>query len=237
MRLSQYASAEKWPKQLQTLTQEQLRIKDDFMKRWLEVLPRKYGLMERFNHRYPAKVARRKGRVLEIGCGLGSHIPLESMSGNEYYALDLRPEIAARAAERFPEVHVIVGDCQRRLDFPDGFFDRVLAIHVLEHLPNLPATIGEVRRLLKPDGQFSIVIPCEGGLAYTLARKISAQRLFEKWYGMSYDWFIKTEHINLPSEILGELEPHFRAQSRSYFPLGFPSITLNLAIGLDCVPK
>ena len=94
-----------------------------------------------------------------------------------------------------------------------------------------------MHRLLKPDGQFSIVIPCEGGLAYGLARKISAQRLFEKWYGMSYDWFIKTEHINLPSEILAELKPYFSAQSSSYFPLGFPSIAMNLAIGLDCTPK
>ncbi|MEO7143008.1 MAG: class I SAM-dependent methyltransferase, partial [Bryobacteraceae bacterium] len=213
------ANTGKWPKKLPPLTDEQLRIKDEFMQRWLELLPKKYGMIERFNHQYPVKVAQRKGRVLEIGCGLGGHIPYEDLSGNEYYALEMRPEIAARIGQRFPDVRVIVGDCQARLDFPGGFFDRVLAIHVLEHLPNLPETVREAHRLLKPDGQFSVVIPCEGGLAYTFARKISARRLFEKWYGSSYDWFIETEHVNVPSEIIEELERYFTVRTRSNFPM------------------
>ena len=29
----------------------------------------------------------------------------------------------------------------------DGYFDRILAVHVLEHLPNLPAAIRECYRL------------------------------------------------------------------------------------------
>ena len=85
-------------------------------------------------------------------------------------------------------MQTIVGDCQTRLPFEDGSFDRYLAIHVLEHLPNLPACIAEAWRLLDKDrGQFLAVIPCEGGLAYSLARRISAQRLFERTYGMPYE--------------------------------------------------
>ena len=47
-----------------------------------------------------------------------------------------------------------------------------------------------------------VVIPCEGGLAYSLARRVSAQRIFEKRYGMSYRFFIESEHINVPREIM-----------------------------------
>ena len=39
--------------------------------------------------------------------------------------------------------------------FADGFFDRSIAVHVLEHLPNLPAAIREVYRLLDRErGEF-----------------------------------------------------------------------------------
>jgi len=231
------ATGRKWPKRLLELTAEQHRIKDDFMKYWHEVLPKRYGIIERFNHGYPVKQAVRKGRVLEIGAGLGEHIEYEDLEGNEYYALEMRPEMALRIAERFPLVQMITGDCQQRLDFPGRHFDRILAIHVLEHLPALPAAIDEVHRLLRPDGQFCVVIPCEGGLAYSLARRISARRLFEKRYKMSYDWFIQTEHINVPSEILAELERRFTVVNHSYFPLLVPSVEMNLVIGLTLAPQ
>lgn len=231
------SSTQKWPKQLLPLTAEQIRIKDDFMKHWHEVLPRRYGLVDKFNHEYPARLGHRNGRVLEIGAGLGEHIEYEDLTGVDYYALEFRENMAGEIRRRFPQVNVITGDCEQRIDFPDAYFDRVLAIHVLEHLPNLPAAIREVHRLLKPDGQFVVVIPCEGGLAYSLARKISAQRIFEARYKTSYDWFIKTEHINVPAEILAELDPYFEATNRRFFPFLVPSITLNLVIGLTLRPR
>ena len=75
-----------------------------------------------------------------------------------------------------------MGDCEKKIDFENNFFDRVLAIHILEHLPNLPNAINEVARVLKDSGMFQIVIPCEGSIAYTITRKISAKRIFEKKY-------------------------------------------------------
>ena len=96
---------------------------------------------------------------------------------------------------------MIVGDCQERLPFPDGHFDRYLAIHVLKHLPNLPACLEEAWRLLdKRRGQMLVVIPCEGGLAYSLARRASAQPIFERRYRMPYRPFVENEHLNQPHE-------------------------------------
>jgi hypothetical protein len=112
-------------------------------------------------------------------------------------------------------------------------------VHVLEHLPNLPATIRETYRLLnKQKGRFLVVIPTEGSLAYTIARKISAERVYKKHYGGDYSWFYKREHINLPPEILGELHPYFTIEARSLFPLPIlPMIFCNLCIGLSLVPR
>jgi SAM-dependent methyltransferase len=231
-----------WPKTFPPLTAEQQAISNDFMKYWHEVLPQKFGTIDRFNHRYPVKNAPAAfERTLEIGAGIGEHLCYEQLTPEQeanYYALELRPNMSAEIKRRFPNVQTITGDCQKPLAFPDGFFDRVLAIHVLEHLPNLPATVRELHRVCDPErGVLSIVIPCEGGLAYTLARKISAQRIFEKRYNQPYKWFIEREHINRPHEILAELAPYFRVERRTFFPLRVPAVFCNLVIGLTLTPR
>lgn len=236
-------SAAKWPKILPPLSPEQKRINDDFMRRWHEVLPNRYGMIEKFNHSYPVKHSRPGFKTtLEIGAGLGEHIHYEKLSPEQeknYYALELRENMAEKIRANFPRVQAVVGDCQQRLPYADGFFDRYIAVHVLEHLPDLPNCLKEAYRLLnKQTGQLLIVIPCEGSPAYSFARKISAQRIFEKTYGMSYDVFIKREHINVPHEILAELNPYFTIESKSLFPLPFlPFIFNNLCIGLSLKPR
>lgn len=233
----------KWPKILPPLTAEQQRINDDFMKRWHEVLPKKYGFVEKFNHEFPVKYSRPGFvRTLEIGAGLGEHLNYEKLTPEQeanYYALELRENMAAQIGQHFPRINAIVGDCQATLPYADGYFDRYLAVHVLEHLPNLPACVREAYRVLnKERGQLLVVIPCEGSPAYSLARRISAQRIFEKTYKMPYKVFIGREHINLPAEILEELDPYFTIEGRSFFPLPFlPFILNNLAIGISLKPR
>lgn len=224
-----------WPKHLPEFTDEQRQVRDAFTARWLEVLPRRYGLIERFNHSY-AVHARPGTRTLEIGAGLGEHLHYEDLAHQDYYALELREELTKAIRANHPEVTAIVGDCQERLPFEDGFFDRVVAIHVLEHLPDLPRALDEASRVLAPGGRLFAVIPCEGGLAYGLARRISAQRVFEREFGMSYEWLIRTEHLNVPWEIFMEVRKRFRVVNARYFPFRIPSIALNLVIGLTLQP-
>lgn len=237
-------AVDKWPKILQKLTPQQELINNDFMQYWHEVLGTRlsYYFIEKFNHQYVIKNA--PGHflsTLEIGAGLGEHLKYEKLSLEQkknYVALDLRENMAAQIKVNFPEIQSYVADCQQTLPFPEGHFDRILAVHVLEHLPNLPAAVKEMYRLCnKERGCFSIVIPCEGGLAYTLARKISAQRIFERRYQQSYQWFIEREHINQPYEILQELEPYFHIKHRRFFPFLLPMVHSNLCIGMTLYPR
>lgn len=227
-----------WPKRLQTLTEEQERIRNDFMNHWLTVLPNRYGVIEKFNHTYPLRTYTSDTRTtLDIGAGRGEHASYEDLESQEYVALELRPSLADAIRARFPRIRAITGDIQGRIDVPSGYFDRILAIHILEHLPDLPKAVDEVYRLLKPTGAFSVVIPCEGGMAYSLARNISARRIFEKRYKQSYDWFVACEHINRPAEILRELERRFDVVHRDFFPLKVPLVSPNLVIGLTLRPR
>jgi hypothetical protein len=83
-----------------------------------------------------------------------------------------------------------------------------------------------------------VVIPCEGSPAYTLARKLSAERVYRRIYGGDYSWFYRREHINLPREIFDELHPYFTIDARRFFPLPFlPMTTCNLCIGLALQPR
>lgn len=233
----------KWPKVLPPLTAEQQRISDAFMKLWHEVLPRRFGAMEVFNHNFPVRHSRPGFRTtLEIGAGLGEHLRYEKLSPEQeanYHCLELRENMAAEIRREFPRVQTIVGDCQQRIAAPDGHFDRVLAVHVLEHLPNLPAALAEAYRVInKERGQLLIVIPTERSLAYAIARKISAERVYKKAFGGDYSWFYKREHINLPHEIAEELAPYFTVEKRSWFPLPFlPFLHLNLCIGIALRPR
>jgi len=223
----------KWPKYVPPLKGEQVAIRDDFMKYWLTILPKKYGIIETFNHGYAAKKGFFPGcRTLEIGAGLGEHLAYENLSEQDYTVNELREELAAEIRRKYPSVTALIGDCQKRIPAEDNAFDRILVIHVLEHLPDLPSALREIHRVLRPNGKLVVVLPCEGGLAYTLARRISAQRIFEQRYHQSYDWLIAIEHINRPDELFAELESLFSIEERTYYPLRIPSISLNLVIGV-----
>ncbi len=230
------AQTKLWPKQRPTLTDEQQSIMNDWYAFWLPTLASRYGAVSRFNHEYAAKSAAPGQRTLEIGAGTGEHLVHEPAC-SDYYALELREELAETLRQRFPAARTIIGDCQQRIDVKDYFFDRVLAIHVLEHLPDLPSALDEVVRVLKPGGIFSVLIPCEGGFGYKIGREFTSKRMFEARYHTDYEWMITYDHINKANEILELLNARFEKRDQTFFPLRIPSVDLNLTIGLTLTPR
>jgi SAM-dependent methyltransferase len=227
----------KWPKKIPELTEQQKQIREDFMIYWHKILPKKFSIIEKFNHIWAFEdlIINKKIRTLEIGAGLGEHINFENLELQDYYALELRKEMSDEIVKKFPKVKTIIGDIQNKLDFKDNFFDRIIAVHVLEHLPDLPSAINEIKRLLKNDGFCDFIIPCEGSFAYSIARKISAERIFKKRYKMPYNWLIKIEHINNCKEIVNEIKKSgLKISSKAFFPFPFPFLFCNLVVKLKC---
>jgi SAM-dependent methyltransferase len=95
--------------------------------------------------------------VLDAGCGSGRKTAQLVEMGFSVVACrhDEHPPAGLPPAVRFvPGV-----DLNRRLPFEDGQFDAVLLSEVIEHLENLPQTIREMRRVLKPGGWWLITCP------------------------------------------------------------------------------
>ena len=202
-----------WPKVLPPVDPDEQAVIDDAIKRWHENLPGSY-------------------RTIEIGAGLGEQLAYEDLSRQDYTCVEMRAEMASTIEDRYPSVTTLVGDCQQRLPLDDASFDRAIAVHVLEHLPDLPRALDEVHRLLRPGGRLSIVIPCDPGLVYGIGRRFTAQREFEKRYKLPYEIFIKREHINAPAEILELVRERFDVEHRRFFPLRVPIVDLNVCMGV-----
>jgi len=228
-----------FPKSIPELSHEDKIIFDDFMKIWhLELSKKKkFKFIENFNHNYSAKSHllskfNKKINTLEIGCGIGNHLDYENLDFQNYYVADIRKNMLELVKLKYKEINIIECDIQKRMNFIDNYFQRINAIHVLEHLPNLPACIDEVFRLLHQDGIFQVVLPCDPGIFYEFCRNISAKRIFEKRYNKNYDRFIQREHINSSKEIIGVISEKFETIDQNFFPFKIPSINFNLCIGI-----
>lgn len=103
-----------------------------------------------------------RGReVLEVGCGMGTMAMNWSRQGAHITAVDLTPTAIAQTKRRF-ECHGLEGRIEeadaRRLQFEDESFDYAYSWGVLHHSSDLPSSIQEFFRVLKPGGGFGVML-------------------------------------------------------------------------------
>jgi SAM-dependent methyltransferase len=83
------------------------------------------------------------GTVLDAGCGLGNYVDRLRAERQDLQVLALDLSAGMR-----PDV---VGDVQA-LPLSDASVGGALAMHMLYHVPNIPAAVRELRRVIKPGG-------------------------------------------------------------------------------------
>lgn len=89
-------------------------------------------------------------RSLELGCSHGGFVALLRQAGYDATGLELSPRIAALARQLF-DVPVLVGPIESQA-LPDGSFDVIIAMDVLEHLTDPVATVRTIVQALAPGG-------------------------------------------------------------------------------------
>ena len=98
-------------------------------------------------------------RVLDVGCGTGSHLELYQRFGCELYGLDLSPSMLAVARQRLGEsAKLDLGDAAR-MPYEDDYFGLVIAMLTLHEMrpETRSAVLSEVRRVLKLDGRALLI--------------------------------------------------------------------------------
>ncbi|HEY2070928.1 MAG TPA: class I SAM-dependent methyltransferase [Rhizomicrobium sp.] len=111
-------------------------------------------------------VPRAQGRVLEVGFGAGHNLPFyDAAKVTHLWALEPAVEMRERAAERVAASPIDV----EFIDLPGESIpldaeaaDTILITYTLCTIPDVMKALGEMRRVLKPDGR---MIFCEHGEA------------------------------------------------------------------------
>jgi len=98
--------------------------------------------------------------VADIGCGTGRHAVQWAAAGARVTAVDFSDAMLARArvksgAER---IKFVRHDLVKALPLENESFDRVFCCLVLDHIQNLDAFFGELRRLCRPTGKVIISV-------------------------------------------------------------------------------
>ncbi|AXY75354.1 class I SAM-dependent methyltransferase [Paraflavitalea soli] len=95
------------------------------------------------------------GRLLEIGIGNGSHIPL--YAAHQIMGIDISEAMlnkAKRHAGKHIELQLMNGEA---LSFAEASFDYVVLSHVLAVTKDPDQLLGQVHKVLKPGGQLFIL--------------------------------------------------------------------------------
>ena len=99
-------------------------------------------------------------RVLDLGCGNGRLYELFRKKNIDYYGIDISERLIEIAKKRYPQAKFWAADALN-LPFFDNFFDKVISIAVFHHVPSKQSRLKflkEVKRVLKPDGTFILIV-------------------------------------------------------------------------------
>jgi len=140
-------------------------------------------------------------RVLDAGAGTGALSILAAELGHDVTALDLSPEMLARAREKAAarglDLRFVVGSAAEP---PPGPFDVVLERHVLWTLPDPAAALARWRDVTSPRGRL-VVLEGVWGRQDVVARAVRrAAEVARSLAGVAND-----HHAPYPAEVLDRL--------------------------------
>jgi SAM-dependent methyltransferase len=188
-----------------------------------------------------------RGRVLEVGCGIGNITRriLREPAVERVHALDQDPAYTERLVERFRDPRLSATACRFEEFAPPALpagvpesFDAVVSSNVFEHLEDDEGAMRRLARLLKPGGAALILVPAHRWLFSSLDRGLSHFRRytledFRRLARASGLDLIRARHFN-PLGILGWWW-NGRVLGRSKLPAGQMRAYLRFAVGISAL--
>lgn len=142
-------------------------------------------------------------RVLDVGCGEGFFKFFLNDLPAEWHGIEIWEDRAKYCERLGYKVHRIDME-QDDLPWPSNHFDVILASHVIEHIHDVPRALGQIKRVLKPDGLLLVATPTKPPLVAPLM-----------------NWLYKLRHKDV-----GETQNAFSAKSLQHTVLslmGWPA--------------
>lgn len=118
-------------------------------------------------------------RVLDLGCGNGRLLEALKETAVDYLGVDSSPALISLARQNYPDKQFVVSDLLNIQEIPDGQFDYIFCLAVLQHLPGVrrrEQALLEMTKKLKPQGE---IIISNWNL---WAHKKHRQQLFKNWW-------------------------------------------------------
>jgi ubiquinone/menaquinone biosynthesis C-methylase UbiE len=193
------------------------------------VLTRTHSIIEK-----DKRLKSRYNKVLELGVGTMAHFSHVTHDYDTYIASDHDPKVIKFLQKNeWPSAVEVLELKGNKLPFEDDSIDRVIATHVLEHIPHPVQALEEWTRVLKPGGVLSLILPCDPGWAWRLGRHFGPRSDGEK-AGLPYDYYMACEHINSIFNLKEIVKFHYPDREEWYWPLKVPLPDINLIYAVNC---
>jgi ubiquinone/menaquinone biosynthesis C-methylase UbiE len=131
-------------------------------------------------------------KILDIATGTGRFATIMAKCGADVFALDSSLSMLKKTKEKNNKMEqnkiVLVNGDACNIPFDDNSFDGCTCINALNHIPNYKAVLGEVSRVLKPNGLFIATFPNMFSLFLPVALWVNFRRtsvlnnVYTKWF-------------------------------------------------------
>jgi SAM-dependent methyltransferase len=154
------------------------------------------GLLYRKYWLYPFINLHLKGKVLDVGCGIGDFLRFR----NGTYGTDINPNVVAFCHKYGQNVTLMEKNI---LPYSAREFDGIVLDNVLEHIDQPILLLKEIHRVLRPNGRLIIGVPGCKGFESDADHKIfyDAKKLKSTVEQIGFDW-IETYPMPLPIDAL-----------------------------------
>jgi phosphatidylethanolamine/phosphatidyl-N-methylethanolamine N-methyltransferase len=112
-------------------------------------------------------------KVLDVGGGKAEHFDFIKHGFNSYTIIDIRDVLNSFS---YPEkVFFVHGDAEK-MPFDNASFDRIIVTCLLHHVANPLNVLRELKRIIKPNGEISIMVPHDPGIFYRTSQTLTTFR-------------------------------------------------------------
>jgi len=110
----------------------------------------------------------KKGKMLDIGCNIGTFLKAAKESGWDCYGTDINKKVKGECIKKGIKFYA---KPLQKIKFKGNFFDVVVMDDLIEHVHSPKSLLKEVVRILKPGGLIFIVTPDVESVTFKVLKK------------------------------------------------------------------